>query len=179
MMFLPKNTTSYLQPLNMGIIANIKGYYKDNLKQFLMDKICFVDMDLKKAYLEANLFTVLIMENVKQSTYINCWNKSCLTLDNADEMWEKLNKSNNLDNDALDIIHNSTEDESLEEENCDSFDSLEKTTFMPKQTSKISLINSLYSISEAQLQLGDINLDLGGKLEEINKEIVQLINKSR
>lgn len=78
---LPKNTTSKLQPLDAGIIANFKENYYRNLNEFLISLLNVdetVENLLKSvSLLQATRWTVDAWNQVHRETIIKCFNK-CL-----------------------------------------------------------------------------------------------------
>ena len=87
--FLPPNTTSILQPCDMGIIRSMKGYFRHEMRQKLID---ILD-DSPETGLEAqtvvkriNLLEAIHMikgarGKVKTETIKNCWKKGGFTND--------------------------------------------------------------------------------------------------
>ena len=72
--FLPPGTTSTTQPMDMGVIANFKYYYRTEIiKRYLvdMDNSMPTDIDVLTAYDHI----IKAWENVKMSTIINCFKK--------------------------------------------------------------------------------------------------------
>ena len=71
--FLPPNTTSYIQPCDAGIIRNFKANYRNVLIQRMIQ-----DLDLGKEIKKTNIKEAIDMlsdawDSVKQETIINCW----------------------------------------------------------------------------------------------------------
>lgn len=74
-MFLPKNTTSKLQPLDQGIIQNFKTKYRKNVvRQFLNDLECQSPTNI--SVLDAMWMITKAWDNVDDKTIVNCFKKS-------------------------------------------------------------------------------------------------------
>ena len=75
--FLPKNTTSKLQPCDMGIIETFKRYYRKMVVRQLLHHIdAKKDMDWKPNLLEAIHFTSSAWNQVTAETISKCFRKS-------------------------------------------------------------------------------------------------------
>ena len=71
--FLPKNTTSYLQSMDAGIIKNFKYHYKRRFLRWLLDQIQ-ASSGLKRIdLLSAINFAIDAWLNVSATTIRNCW----------------------------------------------------------------------------------------------------------
>lgn len=84
-MFLPPNTTSILQPLDLGIIKNFKHYYRTQLLQDMVNAIdnkhsTTLEMDVLQAIFLVNQ----AWASVKLTTVKNCFFKSGLFGNNSD-----------------------------------------------------------------------------------------------
>ena len=78
--FLPKNTTSKLQPLDAGIIKNFKVFYRKQLLQHVLARIkpgskasdVISSVDLLKSI----RWVMYAWRKVKKETIVNCFSKS-------------------------------------------------------------------------------------------------------
>lgn len=86
--FLPANTTSKLQPLDLGIIANFKTHYRRLLLQYILSKIDAADnaTDVTKSInvLVAIRWVALAWREVKATTIIKCFKTSGILNDDLD-----------------------------------------------------------------------------------------------
>lgn len=87
LLFLPENTTSVLQPLDLGIISSFKRKYKKLLSRYISNN--FIDEDLsmnesikKVDILVAINWILVAWENVSATTIKNCCYKSKLSICN-------------------------------------------------------------------------------------------------
>jgi hypothetical protein len=71
--FLPPNTTSKLQPLEAGIIANFKSKYRTHFIRFLINEIDRNGTKGKLDILGAIRFVVKSWNEVSATTIRNCW----------------------------------------------------------------------------------------------------------
>ena len=82
--FLPKNTTSIMQPLDMGIIAATKVLFRKKMCKAMiteLDKNAFAsasDLSKKLTLLQGIEFFVEAWNEVSVATIANCWRKSGL-----------------------------------------------------------------------------------------------------
>ena len=82
--FLPKNTTSIMQPLDMGIIAATKVFYRKKMCRAMiteLDKNALAnarDLSKKITLLQGIEFFVEAWNEVSVATIANCWRKSGL-----------------------------------------------------------------------------------------------------
>ncbi|GES96226.1 tigger transposable element-derived protein 6-like [Rhizophagus clarus] len=76
--FLPPNTTSHLQPLDVGIIASFKNYYKRNYCHHVLE--LFEDgKDINKEKInvkKAINYVSNAWNHVTKETIWNCWKKT-------------------------------------------------------------------------------------------------------
>lgn len=86
--FLPPNVTSYVQPLDQGIIAAFKAHYRRYVVRWLIqeaDNACNANKtisDLKPTFYEMMQWCHQAWtEDVTQTTIRNCWRHSCITPD--------------------------------------------------------------------------------------------------
>uniref|UniRef100_A0A914D8A6 DDE-1 domain-containing protein n=1 Tax=Acrobeloides nanus TaxID=290746 RepID=A0A914D8A6_9BILA len=109
--FLPPNTTARTQPLDQGIIKNLKLFYRQQLLQNHVDAL-----DVEQEY-NPNLLDALRMlkkawDKVKPSTIINCFRHAGFVVDNQtqaievaendelnelEELWNRLKLSHDLE----------------------------------------------------------------------------------
>ena len=79
MQFLPANTTSVLQPLDSGIIKNIKCHYRKRLLRAVLSKIetasCAAEVAKSINCLDACHWVNAAVNDVKSSTVQNCFRK--------------------------------------------------------------------------------------------------------
>ncbi|XP_050037924.1 tigger transposable element-derived protein 6-like [Dermacentor andersoni] len=73
--FLPLNATSRLQPLDAGIIRNIKHHFKGLLVRRLLAKIDRKDANMKISLLDAMHFIAVAWECVSPATIADCFAK--------------------------------------------------------------------------------------------------------
>jgi len=78
-LFLPKNSTTKVQPLDAGIIASFKAKYRQKYIRFLLDQIEQNPLEQPKLQiLGAIRFLVKSWDEVAQQTIRNCWIKTKL-----------------------------------------------------------------------------------------------------
>jgi len=78
-LFLPKNSTTKVQPLDAGIIASFKAKYRQKYIRFLLDQIEQNPLEQPKLQiLGAIRFLVKSWDEVTQQTIRNCWIKTKL-----------------------------------------------------------------------------------------------------
>ncbi|XP_072145362.1 tigger transposable element-derived protein 6-like [Dermacentor andersoni] len=73
--FLPPNCTSHLQPLDAGIIRNMKFHFRSLLIRRFLAKIDRKDASLKVDLLDAIHFLAMSWDRVKPETIANCFKK--------------------------------------------------------------------------------------------------------
>lgn len=73
--FLPPNATSHLQPLDAGIIRNVKCHFKGLLVRRLLAKIDRKDANLLISILDAMHFVAVAWDRVTPATIANCFAK--------------------------------------------------------------------------------------------------------
>ena len=73
--FLPANTTSKVQPLDLGVIANFKHYFRQVRES---DEFCEIDRLSMDQCFE---ITVKALEKMTEITFTNCFNNSPLFMD--------------------------------------------------------------------------------------------------
>ncbi|KAG0438188.1 Tigger transposable element-derived protein 6, partial [Dictyocoela muelleri] len=79
--FIPPNSTSIIQPLDAGIIANFKVKYKFQLVRFLLKNLEKTHLERKNMHiLEAIRYVVSAWEQVKPDIIKNCWKHTNLIL---------------------------------------------------------------------------------------------------
>ena len=111
-MFLPPNTTSKLQPLDLGIIQNFKVHYRHFLLRFVLAKIeeCTTVTDVAKSadLLMAMRWVARAWEAVSPDTISKCFKKAGILdsgMDVVDRgMSEEVDPFEDLDTDSL--LHN-------------------------------------------------------------------------
>lgn len=78
--FLPANTTSMLQPLDLGIFKNFKVHYRTRLLRFVISKIetCATASEVTKSIsiLHAIRWVAQAWETVKPETVMKCFRKA-------------------------------------------------------------------------------------------------------
>ena len=81
--FLPANTTSVLQPCDMGIIKTLKAYFRHEMRQKIIDIIDDAEVDLfaQEAAKWINMLEAMYMisrawKKVSRDTIKNCWTKA-------------------------------------------------------------------------------------------------------
>ena len=79
--FLPKNTTSRLQPLDAGIIKNFKVHYRRILLKHTLAQIDGTDLTASSIVKTVNVLTAIrwikkAWEAVQPQTIINCFRKT-------------------------------------------------------------------------------------------------------
>ena len=84
-LFLPKNTTSKLQPLDSGIIASFKRKYRGIFVRYLIDKLEHKDITVKLNILDAIRFVTESWNNVAPEIIQNCWFHSGLIIRQSTE----------------------------------------------------------------------------------------------
>ncbi|KAG0441601.1 Tigger transposable element-derived protein 6 [Dictyocoela muelleri] len=87
--FLPKNTTSILQPLDAGIINSFKIKYKNQLNNYLTTEILINKENRKTTLKRVDLFVIFrwlnkAWEEISSFTISNCWGKCFKMNENVD-----------------------------------------------------------------------------------------------
>ena len=105
--FLPPNVTSLIQPMDQGIISNIKHYYKSGF----LHKLVNTDLDVpefqKSFDLEDAIYAAaLAWKDVKDSTLHNCWHKLWPTLTTEDFDFEGFDDPDTVSADHVERLHN-------------------------------------------------------------------------
>jgi hypothetical protein len=78
--FLPPNTTSELQPLDMGIIHSFKAHYKKLLVKKMLNDLDTSNNIAPTTMREAVYHTRLAWDSVTEKTIRNCWRRSGLKM---------------------------------------------------------------------------------------------------
>lgn len=74
-LYLPKNTTSKIQPLDQGIIQNFKCNYRKGLVKDIVASPLPIQQFIKELTLKDAFYLIgAAWHDVKQSSIINCWN---------------------------------------------------------------------------------------------------------
>ena len=77
--FLPKNTTSELQPLDRGVIAWVKSYYKrllmSTLQRAMKDSRDIVDLVKNVKIYPAVVNTIAVWDKLPSETIVKCFNR--------------------------------------------------------------------------------------------------------
>ena len=82
--FLPKNTTSIMQPLDMGIIQATKAHYKSNMSREVIKELdkcetaTALELSKRLTLLKGIEFFVQAWDSISDATISNCWRKSGL-----------------------------------------------------------------------------------------------------
>ena len=82
--FLPPNTTSQIQPLDLGIIQNFKVYYRKLLLRFVLSKIDETDDTASQIVKSVSVLMAIrwvaeAWDSVKKETIVKCFAKSGIT----------------------------------------------------------------------------------------------------
>ncbi|GFS15127.1 tigger transposable element-derived protein [Elysia marginata] len=83
--FLPPNTTSLLQPMDMGVIKNFKGHYCSRLNNRIIASLDAnpdekaINISKKIALLNALYLARDAWKELKPSTIVNCYSKAGLS----------------------------------------------------------------------------------------------------
>ena len=184
--YLPKNSTSHLQPLDAGIIRNLKHFYGKNLVtdyMYAIDNNEPYDIDLKKA----TQMISAAWNNITANTIVNCFNKTGIIPDNAInnnveieeifenefekkifEFEEELNTGEVLDDqDIIKAIQDESGTEDCEE-NIVSLDNDDNNLI--KRIENDKMMDSLKNIIEYASCSNDFSYLFNGKLiSELNK----------
>jgi len=101
MLFLPPNSTSIKQPLDLGIIWSFKSFYNKNLIRNLIEKESFSVRDIKNISVLDGLFgAVNAWKNVTDATITNCFIKSDI-LTSTEILTQNLNSTIHDEDDEL------------------------------------------------------------------------------
>lgn len=111
--FLPPNTTSLIQPLDMGVIQNLKVKYRATLVNYILDKIednllesksTAIDISKKINILQAIQFISDSWRDVSSQTIKNCFRKCDFSEEsyNIDQQLEP----NSEENDNVRVLNN-------------------------------------------------------------------------
>lgn len=122
--FLPPNTTSLIQPLDMGIIKNLKCFYRSKLVNHILQEVeenllntasTAIDVSARVNLLQAIQFLADSWRQVSKTTIQNCFSHCGFTPTESTEEAE-----NQYVNDAMSLIQQVTNvDEFLQiDENC-------------------------------------------------------------
>ncbi|XP_047200519.1 tigger transposable element-derived protein 6-like [Hippoglossus stenolepis] len=90
--FLPKNTTSILQPCEQGIIRTAKAYFRKEMAHSVLchtdegSRVTAVDIADKISLLDAVLMLRDAWADVEASTIRNCWRKGGLVISPVEEL---------------------------------------------------------------------------------------------
>ena len=80
LIYLPPNTTSFLQPLDAGIIASFKAAYRRRYAQFMVEQFnSFGQPPAKLDILQAIYLIADSWDSVTKETIIHCWRKAGIT----------------------------------------------------------------------------------------------------
>jgi len=80
LVYLPPGTTSFLQPLDAGIISSFKAAYRRRYAQFMVQHFNqYGEAPSKLDILQAIYLIADSWESVTQSTIIHCWKKAGIT----------------------------------------------------------------------------------------------------
>lgn len=116
--FLPPNTTSTIQPMDMGVIRNLKGHYRKKINERIIAEL---DADETKKAVDAikniNLLNAIYMiseawSEVKMETIINCYAKAGFVDESRLEPIEEeiLQPPSNLTEDQFNALVDQDED---------------------------------------------------------------------
>ncbi|PWW79525.1 CENP-B protein, partial [Tuber magnatum] len=76
LVYLPTNTTSFLQPLDTRIIASFKAAYRRCYAQFIIEHFnTHGNVLSKQDILQAIYLIASTWESVTQDTIVHCWRK--------------------------------------------------------------------------------------------------------
>ena len=100
--FLPPNVTSLIQPMNQGIISNIKHIYKSAFLRHLVNTDLNVPEFQKQFDLKDVIYaTALAWKDVKESTIRNCWHKLWPTVADEQLDFERFNDPDDITTDNV------------------------------------------------------------------------------
>ena len=84
-MFLPKNTTALIQPLDQGIIKAFKAHYRRELLSAIVNSDEEMEIYLKSINLKTVAYSIgLAWESISTATIQNCWKKCSFEQNIAD-----------------------------------------------------------------------------------------------
>lgn len=130
-MFLPKNTTALIQPLDQGIIRAFKAHYRRELLSAIVSSDSDMETYLKSLNLKGVLYSVgLAWQSVTQETIQHCWKKCSFSVGEAslDSDEHFLGFSDNDVQSARSIVDaNITLDDLVKWADCDSTDPVSET----------------------------------------------------
>lgn len=86
--FLPKNTTSVLQPMDMGVIRSFKAFYRRQIVQRIVQELveenaCSAD-DVKITLWQALKYMKIAWDTVTPTTIKNCFRKAGFNIEQCD-----------------------------------------------------------------------------------------------
>lgn len=92
--FLPKNTTSVLQPMDMGIIKTFKTFYRKQVVKKIVNELVSENAvsadDVKIPLIEAVRYMKIAWDNVSLTTIRNCFRKAGFEMEMCDDAEEEI-----------------------------------------------------------------------------------------
>lgn len=167
LLFLPKNTTSLIQPLDMGIIKTFKTYYVNTLMNFFLN--------------ERESSNFLSKLNIRQAIVIISEAWEMLTVETIKNCWNKINEHRKSD--LADIINDEVEENINEviEETFENLDGIENIQFYNGEeiTNDVEASDVLKQLEKLEENVRIISSDSLKEFYAFRKKLLNDIQKAR